>query len=220
MNHDEVIRLMGAEQYLLNELSPELREQFEEHFFECIECANDVRAGALFLEHSKAIFAAEAAAPQRAIAPSRPEKNSWWAWLRPTVAVPVFSLLLAVIAYQNWPSPRSPQILQAAYVNIGSRGGNVPSISTRQDEGFLLRVSMPPAGSYSSYSADIYAPDGKLQWSLKLPYTAEGDSYFVQIPRGHHQEGVYAVAIRGTGADGRSTEIGRSSFELHILNKS
>ena len=217
MNHDEAIRLMGAEQYLLNELSPELREQFEEHFFECAECANDVRAGALFLEHSKAILAAEAAAPQREIAPSRPETQSWWAWLRPAVAVPVFALLLAVIAVQNWPAHRSPQILQAAYINIGSRGGNVPSISTRQDKGFLLRVSMPLAGSYSSYSANIYAPDGKLQWSLQLPYTSEGDSYFIQIPGGHHQEGVYSVAIRGTGADGTGTELGRSSFELHIV---
>jgi Putative zinc-finger len=217
MNHDEAIRLMGAEQYLLNDLSPELREQFEEHFFECAECANDVRAGALFLEHSKAILASEASAPQREIAPSRPEKQSWWAWLRPAVAVPVFALLLAVIAYQNWPAHRTPQILQAAVINIGSRGGNVPSISTRQDQAFLLRVSMPPAGSYSSYSADIYARDGKLQWSLQLPYTSEGDSYFIQIPGGHYPEGVYSVAIRGTGADGSSTELGRNSFELHIV---
>jgi hypothetical protein len=216
MNHDDAIRLMGAEQYLLNELSPELREQFEEHFFECVECANDVRAGALFLEHSRAIFAADAAAPQREFA-VRPEKHNWWAWLRPAVAVPVFALLLAVIAYQNWPSHQSPQVLQAAYVNIGSRGGPVPSISTHQGEEFLLRVSMPPAASYSSYFADVYAPDGTLQWTLKLPYAAESDSYFIQIPGGGYQDGVYAVALRGVGQDGSSAEIGRSSFELHIV---
>ena len=88
MDHNEAIRLMGTELYLLNELSPELREQFEEHFFECPECANDVRAGALFLEQTKAILAADAAAPQREIAPSKSEKQSSWAWLRPSVAVP------------------------------------------------------------------------------------------------------------------------------------
>ena len=219
MDHNEAIRLMGAEQYLLNELTPELREQFEEHFFECAECANDVRAGALFLEQSKAIFVSDAASLVRAVAPSEPAKQSWWAWLRPSIAVPVFAMLLAVIAYQNWPSPSSPQVLQAAYVNIGSRGGNVPSISARQDEGFLLRLTMPPGGSYSSYSADIHAPNGKLHWSLQLPYTAEGDSYFIQIPAGHHEEGTYAVAIRGIDAEGKSTELGRSSFELHIVSK-
>jgi len=218
MDHNEAIRLMGTELYLLNELSPELREQFEEHFFECPECANDVRAGALFLEQTKAILAADAAAPQREIAPSKSEKQSSWAWLRPSVAVPLFAMLLAVIAYQNWPSHRSgsPQVLQAAYLNMGSRGGNVPSISARQNEGFLLRVSVLPAGSYSSYSADIYSPDGKLQWALDLPYTAEADSYFIQIPGGRHQEGTYAVAVRGIGTDHASTELGRGNFELHI----
>ena len=43
MNHEEAIRIMGTEQYLLNDLSPELREKFEEHFFECPECAADLR---------------------------------------------------------------------------------------------------------------------------------------------------------------------------------
>ena len=46
MDHSESIRLMAAEKYLLGELAPELREQFEEHFFDCQECALDVRAGA------------------------------------------------------------------------------------------------------------------------------------------------------------------------------
>src|SRR6185503_8238808 len=116
MNHEEAIRIKGTEQYLLNELSPELREQFEEHFFGCGICAQDVRAGALFVEQSKAIFAEDAVAPQREAPVAA--KPSWWAWLRPAIALPVMALLLAVIAYQNWPSHRNPEILQAAYVNI------------------------------------------------------------------------------------------------------
>ena len=45
MNHDEAVQSMTAEKYLLNELSPEVRDQFEEHFFGCTDCANDLRAG-------------------------------------------------------------------------------------------------------------------------------------------------------------------------------
>jgi hypothetical protein len=215
MNHDEAIRINGTEQYLLNELSPELREQFEEHFFECAECANDLRAEALFIEQSKAIFAAEAVAPPREVPTQVVEKPSWWAWLRPAVSVPVMALLLAVIAYQNWPSHQSPQVLQAAYVNIGNRGGSV-SISTGKGQGFLLRVMVPPDQTYSSYSADIYAPDGKLSWSLNLPLSAGQDSYFIQVPAGSYNDGVYSVAIRGTAAGGNTTELGRGNFELHI----
>ena len=56
MDHSESIRLMAAEKYLLGELTPELREQFEEHFFDCQECALDVRAGAALVEHSKVVL--------------------------------------------------------------------------------------------------------------------------------------------------------------------
>ncbi len=214
MNHEEAIRIKGTEQYLLNELSPELREQFEEHFFECAECANDLRAGSLFIEESKAIFAAEAVASPREVSSVVVAKPSLWAWLRPAIAVPVMALLLAVIAYQNWPSHKNPQILQAAFVNIGSRGA-VPSISTSKGQGFLLRVTVPPDQTYSSYSADIYAPDGKLSWSLQLPVSSGQDSYFIQVPAGSYN-GVYSVAIRGTAPGGTTTELGRGSFELHI----
>jgi hypothetical protein len=215
MNHEEAIRMMGSEQYLLNELSPELREQFEEHFFDCAECANDLRAGALFIEQSKAIFAAEAIAPSReprVVAP----RPSWWAWLRPAIAVPVMALLLAVVVYQNWPSHGNPQVLQAAYINVGSRGA-VPSISTAKGQSFLLRVTLPPEQTYSSYLAEIYSPDGKLSSSLKLPATAGQDNYFIQVPAGNYNEGVYSVAIRGITPDGSGAELGRGSFELHIL---
>ena len=44
---------MATERYLLDEMSPELREAFEEHMFECTECALDVRSGNVFLSEAK-----------------------------------------------------------------------------------------------------------------------------------------------------------------------
>jgi hypothetical protein len=215
MNHDEAVKIMGTEQYLLNELSPEVREQYEEHFFACSECAADVRAGALFLEQSRAVFAAEAAASRREVPAVVPAKAGWFGWLRPAFAVPAMALLLAVIAYQNWPSHQNPQVLQAAYVNIGSRGGSVPAVSARKGEGFLLRLNVPQQ-SYASYFADINTPGGKVLWSVRLPVSAGNDTYFVQVPNGNYNDGTYSVALRGVASDGTSTELGRGSFELHI----
>ena len=216
MNHEEAIRIMGTEQYLLNDLSPELREQFEEHFFECPVCAADVRAGSLFLDQTKAVFAAEVVPPSRVAPVVASERPGWWAWLRPAFAAPTLALLLAIIAYQNWPSHQSPQLLQAAYITIGARGGNVPSISATKDQGFLLHLTVPPEQSYSFYFADIYGPEGKIRSSMELPVSAGNDTYFVQVPGGSYNDGVYTVAIRAVGPNGDSTELGRGSFELHI----
>src|ERR1700751_56088 len=57
MDHKEAVRQNATERYLLDELDPELRDQFEEHLFDCQDCALDVRAGAMFVEQSKVILA-------------------------------------------------------------------------------------------------------------------------------------------------------------------
>ena len=161
------------------------------------------------------MFAAEAVAPRRVVPAVASEKPGWWAWLRPAFAAPALALLLAIIAYQNWPSHPSPHLLPAAYVTIGSRGGNVPSISATKDQGFLLRLTISPEQIHSSYFADIYGPEGKIRSSVKLP-VAGNDTYFVQVPGGSYNDGVYSVAIRAVGPEGNITELGHGSFELHI----
>src|ERR1700757_1664055 len=102
MDHAEAVRQQATERYLLDELDPELRDQFEEHLFDCQDCALDVRSAAMFVEQGKLILAepsAHAAVKNPVPAAAKP---GWFAWLRPAFAVPVFALLLAVIGYQNF----------------------------------------------------------------------------------------------------------------------
>jgi len=51
MDHNEALRLQAAEKYVLGELPPPLRDEFEEHFFDCQECALDVTATAGFVNN-------------------------------------------------------------------------------------------------------------------------------------------------------------------------
>src|SRR5579864_460194 len=103
MQHAEAIRSMASEKYLLNELTPELRENFEEHFFGCPECALDVKAGAAFIEHSRTVFSAPDADPIAVVANRvTPSKAGWLAWLGPAFAIPALAILLLAIAYQNF----------------------------------------------------------------------------------------------------------------------
>jgi hypothetical protein len=43
MTHDEATKSLAAERYILDDLEPAERDAFEEHFFDCTECAADVR---------------------------------------------------------------------------------------------------------------------------------------------------------------------------------
>ena len=56
MDHDQAIKQRAAERYLLDELSPEERNHFEEHYFMCVQCADDVRAAFAFRDNAKAVF--------------------------------------------------------------------------------------------------------------------------------------------------------------------
>ena len=229
MDHDMVVRQKMTERYLLDELDPAARDEFEEHFFDCKECALDVRSGALFVEQTKVVLAEKpepiaAALPPTASVPAIPR---WLAWFRPAVVVPVMVLLLTVVAYQNlvtYPhlqALNSPQVLPWASVNVGTWGSGGPVITTRPGEGFLLFVRIPPEDGYSRYTAELYNPDGKLEWSLTIPVpsgkeTSAQDQWPVQVPGANREAGSYTLAVRGITTAGESKEVGRASFELQI----
>jgi Putative zinc-finger len=225
MDHDMVVRQKMTERYLLNELDSEARDQFEEHFFECPDCAVDVRAGALVVEQSKVVLAAR---PEPSSAGSPVDtavsvKRRWFAWLRPAFAVPVMALLLAIVGYQNlvtYPQMeqalKTPQILSWASVNVGTWGSGGPVITTRRRKGFLLFVRIPPEGAYSSYTADLYNPAGKPEWSLTIPTSKTQDQWPIQVPASDREAGTYTLAVHGVTSAGETKEVGRASFELQI----
>lgn len=227
MDHDVVVRQKMTERYLLNELDSQSRDEFEEHFFDCPECAFDVRAGSAFVEQSKNVLAetreAEMA-PASSPTPA-PARGGWLAWLRPAFAAPALALLLAVVGYQNlvtYPQLQQalnrPQVLPWAPVNVGTWGSGGPVITASPGQGFLLFVRIPPDGSYSNYTADLYSPAGKVEWSLTIPVTAGQDQWPVQVPGASREAGTYTLAVRGVTAAGESKEVGRTSFELKIQN--
>jgi anti-sigma factor RsiW len=49
MDHSEAVRRGAAEKYLLDELLSADRDEFEQHFFDCQECAADLNGAAAFL---------------------------------------------------------------------------------------------------------------------------------------------------------------------------
>lgn len=224
MDHEEAIRVKATERYLLNELDPNLRDQFEEHLFDCQECALDVRAAAMFVEQSKTVLS-EPPQPSAVRVPVVvPVKPGWFGWLRPALALPVLAVLLAVVVFQNlvtYPhlkqAASTPQVLPWASVNVSTRGANAPPVSVTQGKGFLLFVRIPPEKSYSRYTADLYNPAGKLEWSLTIPATSAEDTWPVQVPAADRESGVYTLRVHGITASGESTEVGfPTTFELQV----
>lgn len=103
MDHNEAVRLQAAEKYLLGELPKEQHAAFEEHFFDCSACAEEMKATIAFMESARQVVREDArqAIEEKKFAPVPPKNGGWFAWLRPAFAVPVFAALLLFIGYQN-----------------------------------------------------------------------------------------------------------------------
>src|SRR5690348_17681523 len=99
MDHNEAIRLQSAVKYVLGELSQAQRDEYEEHYFDCAECAVDIKALATFADNAREILRQEKA--NQLAKESVPARGGWLRWLQPVVAVPAFAALLLIIAYQN-----------------------------------------------------------------------------------------------------------------------
>lgn len=225
MDHTEAVRLKATEKYLLDELDPDSRDQFEEHLFDCQDCALDVRAAAIFVEQSKAVLAEPAATSVRvpALAPARAGRQGrWYAWYRPAWVVPVFALLLLVIGYQNFvtyphrmQAANQPEVGPWASVNVSTRGSSTTTIKVGLNQGFSLLLNLPPEG-FASYKADLYNPAGKLEWSGAISAPAPEEGRQIYVPGSNRQSGTYALVIHGINATGESQEISRQSVDVQV----
>jgi hypothetical protein len=234
MNHSEALQQMAAERYLLNELTPEARDAFEAHLFDCPECALDLRAGAAFVEEARAQLPGLPREVQTPVPSSFRKfkvKREWWqGWLRPAFAASVFATLLLVIGYQNlvtFPALRAsadqPRLLPWAPLHGATRGGAHLAVTADRRHGVALPVdlpSQPSMGAFASYSFDLYNPQGKLAWtgvsSALADEAGESQRLSLVIPGGMLESGAYTVAVSGIAAHGERTELDQYVFDLQI----
>jgi hypothetical protein len=215
MDHNEAIATQATERYLLGELGPEVRDQFEEHLFECQQCAVDLRAAAIFVEQSKVVL-------DTVEVPRKPVPASGWGWmqwLRPAVVIPTMATLLAVIGYQEMSKSarpiEGPQLVSSlSLVAANARGANTQEASLSRGKPLIVFVDVPPVAQAGSYAVDFHNPTGSLLWTLPVSAEAAKDTLALQIPAVQGPVGTYSLVIRAIDAGGQSTEVAHYPFAV------
>lgn len=213
MDHQEAIQLGAAERYLLDDLPPTQRSEFEEHFFGCQECAQDVRITADFLEISRAeLRRGNLGSP----APKNP-KRSWFEWLAgPALLTPACGLLLAVIVYQNGvvlpringqiAQLRQPGIVATvSLIGGNSRGAAVPPISGPAGQALVLSFDIPAAQSYPGYAGVLLNASGAVVWRVPVSAVQAQDTVSISVPAGVLGAGDYTLVVQGVGTPERGS---------------
>ncbi|PYT88447.1 MAG: hypothetical protein DMG36_24020 [Acidobacteria bacterium] len=201
MDHNEAVRQQVAVKYVLGELPQAERDSFEEHYFDCTECALDMQAAAVFAENARNLLRQEArGADVRAAAPAG---SRWFAWFKPVVAVPAFAVLLLFVAYQNVVTiPRARQeaasrvLPMYSLIAANTRGSDSLTFKVRPGERFGLYVDVPTDTAYRVYLVRLVDPAGHSEVLPSLFYEEAQKTQVVEVNPGE-RSGSYQVVVSG-----------------------
>jgi Putative zinc-finger len=214
MDHQQAIQLGAVEKYLLGELPGPQRAEFEEHFFDCRECASELRMTADFLDIAREELKSRnlgSPAPKRL-------KRSWLElFARPAVLAPAFGLLLAVIAYQNTvvlprfsaqiTRLRQPGIVtMVSLIGGNSRGNALPSISGSAGQPLLLSLDIPATRPFPGYACVLIDASGAVVWRLLVSPAQAQDTVSINVPAGVLRAGDYTLLVQGLETEEPGTE--------------
>ena len=230
MDHSEATRIKAVEKYILGELPPELRDQFEEHYFECPECASDIRALARFRNVSRLVMEEDPAAGVSATEPS--PQRGWLAWLRPAFAATAIALLAVFVVFQatvTIPSLKErakgqksvAQVYESSFrVQGTTRGENASKVSVSPEEAFALDFDFTPSRKFTSYKGVLVDASGTAIESFDIAGEKANKELHLVIPGTKVLSGNYGLIFYGmNGAsppDQKADEVQRISFTVEI----
>jgi len=227
MDHSEALRLQAAEKYLLGELTAALRDEYEEHYFDCRECAADIKAAVAFLDASRAQFRLE---PREVLREKEHGEQGWFPWLRPALLLPALTVLAAALAYQSFVTipglkraTATPTAGQASFVSLigaNSRGQAAKSFAIQQNQPVIVEVDIPPAPDLSSYLCQIQDYAGHSVYQSRVSAEDAKRSVHLIVPAGTLRPEPYTLRILGQqGADSEprvSIDVFRLQFTIEF----
>jgi hypothetical protein len=222
MEHTDAVKLQAVEKYILGELSPTLRDEFEAHFFDCPECSLSLRTAIAFAAGSKQFFAE----PSHSSTPNVALERGWFAWLKPVIAVPAFAALLFVIGYQNLVS--IPQLKQTSGVTTvdpwfslatasvhGSAGTRV-DVHPKQGFSLFFDITAAPHQPGSTFLLQVQDSAGKTVLTRTVSAKQAQKSVVLYVPGGL-PEGDYKLVVLDQSS-GSTAQVSELPFAVAFSN--
>jgi putative zinc finger protein len=201
VTHEEFAASFTPEKYMLGELSDAERDRFEEHYFECAECAEAIRSLSQFRAGAKLI---EQEQPARE--DSKNNTVSWWQgwWRRPQLGVAgalAAVAFAAVLGYQNAQlrTQLQPQTVESLVLRPTTRG-EAQTLPSRQVGPFvLLEADLPSASGRLTWN--VRSENGKAVLEGAGPAPQPGSSWKLLVPAAQIPDGHHMLTVRSNSGD-------------------
>jgi anti-sigma factor RsiW len=218
MTHQQALDGLASERYLLDEMTEVERFEFEAHYFDCAECAEDVRLGEMIRQEARRAgpaMAASTSAGRPAVVLTSPK---WWR--RPMVAAPwaAAATLALVAGYQSMvtvPGLRgavAPQSIEPVMLRGATRGA-ATRVTIAQGQRFVALAAdlLTPLQS-STLTYEILDANRTAVASGQATVPSSGAPLLLLIPVDElQQDGRYTLTLRGADANAL---IGEYEFEV------
>jgi hypothetical protein len=240
MEHAEAIDTGAAERYALGEMNENERDQYEEHFFDCPECASEVKAVTVFLENADAVVREDdppaeeedlqrlAAWPvHRAVPAPAPRFAGWKArfWPMPLGAAAAAVLLLGVAVYQSLvvlPTLRlelnqahSLQSAPAYFLSI-SRSEMPVVTASGHERMVVLILSRTSDRQFTFYRCELRDAGGRTVLSSVVPAPPARDELQVLLPVDSLLPGPYVLAVAGLESGSASAQAEPTHYNFRL----
>lgn len=232
MTHQQAVDGMASERYLLGEMSEVERFEFEAHYFDCAECADDVRLADMIREEAHRGGASDVVSgfPRRRSAEreagSRTDASKAAGkvvplWRRPIVALPwaAAAALALMVSYQSL-------VTVPALKNSATSETLSPVMLRGATRGTVPVVAIAPGQHYVTLAVDVLTPpsNGAVRYELvraggarvlsgDASMAQSGPSLMLLVPAAELERGArYSLIIRN--ADTSNALIAEYDFDV------
>jgi len=234
MEHERAVQNLAVECYLLGEMTPGEREAFEEHYFECDICAEDVRSASQFLEDMKGVLGTArrlSAVPMSSSEARIPRSHgsskgwNWPAWLQPqyvAALVAVLGIVAAVETFSTIPGLKqqvreisAPRPVRSIVLKPQTRG-TATVLAVKPGESALLTLDgldLPPSAA-SRLQFVVKSNEDRDVLSFSGEYPGADEPVIISFPKIDLPAGSYVLLVEITSTAGTARELGRYPFEL------
>ncbi len=228
MEHAEAIDTGAAERYALGEMNENERDHYEEHFFDCADCADEVKAATLFLENAEAVVReddvpAKTDRSERTLAELAPRWGDWKAlfWPMPLGAAASLVALLGgpavYLAFLKVPelertiaADRALQPAPSYFLSVSRSDRPVVTVQ-EHERTVVLTLSKSSDQSFPFYRCQVKDASGRAVVSNVVPAPPQQDELQILVHIETLPAGDYVLAV--TGLESASAQTATPSAE-------
>jgi hypothetical protein len=195
----------------------EERDAFEEHFFSCRPCGEDIQISSIFVENAKSVFRdgdlKAAPAAKRGLF-----DMDWLRALHLPVTAPAFAVLAmaGVVVYQDEvtiPRLKEPQSMAAPMILDGETRAALP----KKEAGKPLRfeMMMPRAADGDRVVVEVQNAAGRTVATGMVEAPDANEPLDVYFP-GRLEPGRYSLVARSARGENAGEDLARDPFEIVV----